>query len=117
MADWDHIINSITSANMAKVNTVAKSGIEKINQVSTTPPVVYTGTLFFDMLATEEELKLTYEEFVNKRVEEFYVDNNSIFDGKTNEEKEEILLNLVGEGDLFADVAIRIAGREGLDVE
>jgi hypothetical protein len=69
------------------------------------------------MLATEEELKLTYEEFVEKRVNSFYEDNSTIFDNKTNEEKEDIILTLVGEGNLLADVAIRIANREGLDVE
>ena len=69
------------------------------------------------MLATEDELKLTYEEFVNKKVNEFYNNNPNIFDGKTNEEKEEIILELVGDGELFADVAIRIAEREGLEVD
>ena len=30
---WTHIINGVNSANMAKVNTVAKASIAKINGV------------------------------------------------------------------------------------
>jgi hypothetical protein len=84
---------------------------------SETPAGPYGGALFFDMLATEEELKLTYEEFVEKRVNKFYEDNPSIFDDKTNEEKEDIILNMIGEGEMFTDVAIAIVAREGLEVE
>jgi hypothetical protein len=62
-------------------------------------------------------MSLIYEEFIEKRVNEFYENNPTIFNNKTNEEKENIILNLVGEGELFADVAIGIADREGLDVE
>jgi hypothetical protein len=69
------------------------------------------------MLATEEELELTYKEFVEKRVNDFYEDDPTIFDGKTDEEKEDIILGLVGDGVMFVDVAIAIAARESLDVE
>jgi hypothetical protein len=75
------------------------------------------GQLFVDALATEEELTLTYDELVDKKVKEFYESNPIIFEGKTNEEKEEIILDLVEEGELFTDVAIKIAEKEGLDVE
>jgi hypothetical protein len=77
----------------------------------------YAGRLFIDMLATEEEYKLTSEEFIEKKVDEFYESNPNIFDDKTDEEKENIILNLVGEGELFADVAIEIANREGLNID
>ena len=73
--------------------------------------------LFFDALATEEELNLTYNEFVEKRVNDFYRDNPTIFKDKTDKEKEDIILDLVAEGELFADIAIEIAIREGLDIE
>ena len=97
---------------------------------STTPTTTTTTTtgsttdyppgapeLFFDALATEEELNLTYKEFVEKRVNDFYENNPTIFKDKTDKEKEDIILELVGEGELFADVAIEIATKEGLDVE
>ena len=117
MADWPHIVNGKISANMSKVNGIAKANIHAVGQITGAPPGPYPSALIFDMLATEEELKLTYEEFVTKRANDFYTETPNIFDGKTSEEKEDIILNLVGEGELFADVAIKIARREGLDVD
>jgi hypothetical protein len=70
----------------------------------------------FNVLAKEDELELTYDEFVEKRTNEFYVDNPNIFDGKTDAEKEEIILELVGNGDLFVDLAIEIVSREELNL-
>jgi hypothetical protein len=57
----------------------------------------------------EEELKL--------EVDNFYENNPTIFDNRSNIEKEEILLDLVSEGVILADVAIEIAIREGLELE
>jgi len=82
----------------------------------TTTVFAIRGPLFFDVLSNENEMDLTYEEFIGKRVNEFYENNPNIFNDKTNEEKEEIILNLVGDGELSADVAVEIANREGLDV-
>jgi hypothetical protein len=71
----------------------------------------------FEALATDEEKDLTYAEFIDKRTNDFYADNPNIFDNKTDEEKEEIILELVASGDLFVDLAIEIVQREGLDLD
>ena len=71
----------------------------------------------FDIDMTEEERQLTYEELIEKRVNDFYEENPDIFDDKTDEEKEEIIINIVTEGKLLTAVAIEIAIKEGLDVD
>ncbi len=63
----------------------------------------------FMLWRTDEELTTA--------VDQFYLDNIDIFKDKTKEEIEEIILELVSNGDILADVAIEIATREGLDLE
>ena len=57
-----------------------------------------------------------YDQFVNIKVEQFYEDNPNIFENKTDEEKEEIIIELVGDGKLIIDIAIEIAKIEKLDI-
>ncbi len=59
-------------------------------------------------------------DMTNKEIEDiiskFYNDNPGIFDGKTLSEKEDIILEFVGSGEMIAEVALRIAIREGIEI-
>ena len=110
--EWEVCIVGETTTTTTTTTTTSSS-----TTPTTTDYPPGAPELFFDALATEEELNLTYKEFVEKRVNDFYENNPTIFKDKTDKEKEDIILMLVGEGELFADIAIEIAIKEGLDIE
>jgi hypothetical protein len=116
-------LSSSSQSSSSQSSSSSSAGGDSTSPDSTSPDSTKGGTKgrgiseLFDIALTEEERQLTYKEFINKRVSDFYEYNPNIFDNKTNEEKEEIILKIVSEGSLLSDVAIRIAIREGLDVE
>ena len=118
------IVGTTTTTTTTSTTTTATTSTTTTTTTLTTPTTTTGSTtvvaggrdLFFDILADGEELNLTYEEFIDKKVNEFYESSPNIFNNKTDEEKEEIILNLVGEGELFVDVAIEIAKKEGIDI-
>ncbi len=114
---WIGEVPTGSSASSASSSSSSSSS-SLISSSSSSDGIAGTGaSILFDISMTDEERKLTYKEFIAKRVNDFYEDNPNIFDNKTNEEKENIILNIVSEGELLADVVIGIVIREGLDVE
>ena len=55
-------------------------------------------------------------EYSEQEKEELYVKYHPLLEGLTNEEKEDKLIDLVGEGELTADKALIIAIKEGLHI-
>jgi hypothetical protein len=106
---------SSSSQSSSSQSSSSQSSSSMSSSSSATGTFSAPAEVFLHSLMTEDELDLTYEEFIDKRANEFFESYPNIFENKTTKEKEEIIIKLVEEGELFVDVALEIASREGID--
>ncbi len=96
--------SSLSSSSSSSISSSSSSSVSS----SSSSDGGYMGSSF---IPWREEGEL------EEAVDQFYIDNPGIFYDKTDEEIENIILELVANGDMLADIAIEIATREGLDLE